>query len=252
MRVNFSTYTASVRCSWARLYPASPRRRRSSGSTAIATFQTAAGAGEPKHGGCEALASKVTAWPTWATLADTDNAGVGGLAAAVGDQKIAYTVFAPTDDAFNKLAPSTMNSLKTDASKLRSVLSFHVVSDRLGPKQIDANNTNGYSADMKMTVTKPGQDPQTSDMTTTGYYTGTPMPSVTCHTPVDTGSASHYGGGASGAQMSGSMLSSYATAMSALRDAKGNPRFTVSASGPSLPVTARHKLSSRPHWVTSI
>jgi len=29
-----------------------------------------------------------------------------------------YTVFAPTDDAFNKLAPSTTNSLKADASKL--------------------------------------------------------------------------------------------------------------------------------------
>jgi hypothetical protein len=112
-----------------------------------------------------------------------------------------------------------------------------VTTKSLGPKQIESNNTSGYSADMKMTVTKPGQDPQTSDMTTTGYYTGTPMPSVSCHAPVDSGSASRYGGGGgSGAQMSGSMLSSYATAMSALRDSKGNPRFTVSASGPSLPV----------------
>ena len=36
--------------------------------------------------------------------------------------------------------------------------------------------------------------------------------------------------------MGGSMLSAYMTAMSTLHDAKGNPRFTVSASGPSLPI----------------
>jgi hypothetical protein len=117
-----------------------------------------------------------------------------------------------------------------------SKVAIAVTTKSLGPKQIDATNTNGYSADMKMTVTKPGQDPQTNDMTTTGYYTGTPMPYANCHAPIDTGSTSHYGGGANGAQMGGSMLSSYATAMSALHDAKGNPRFTVSASGPSLPV----------------
>ncbi len=33
-----------------------------------------------------------------------------------------------------------------------------------------------------------------------------------------------------------SMLSSYQTAVNAMRDTKGNPRFTVSSSGPALPV----------------
>ncbi len=111
----------------------------------------------------------------------------------------------------------------------------------LGPKQIDAVNTNGYAADLKMTVTKPGQDPQTSDMTTNGYYTGTAMPSVQCHEMMDTGSAQNRSGGANssaGASSAagGAMMASYTRAIAALRDSKGNPRFTVSASGPSLPV----------------
>jgi uncharacterized surface protein with fasciclin (FAS1) repeats len=73
-----------------------------------------------------------------------------------------YTVFAPTDDAFNKLAPSTMNSLKTDASKLRSVLSFHVVSDRLGPKQIDGVHPT-LQAGALVTVTGSGNDIKVDD-----------------------------------------------------------------------------------------
>lgn len=73
-----------------------------------------------------------------------------------------YTVFAPTDDAFNKLAPSTMNSLKSDASKLRSVLSFHVVSDRLGPQQVDGVHPT-LQAGAPVTVTGSGNDIKVDD-----------------------------------------------------------------------------------------
>jgi uncharacterized surface protein with fasciclin (FAS1) repeats len=73
-----------------------------------------------------------------------------------------YTVFAPTDDAFNKLAPSTMNSLKSDASKLRSVLNFHVLADRLGPKQIDGVHPT-LQAGAMVTVTGSGNDIKVED-----------------------------------------------------------------------------------------
>ncbi len=73
-----------------------------------------------------------------------------------------FTVFAPTDDAFNKLAPSTMNSLKSDASKLRSILSFHVLADRLGPNQIDGVHPTLQSGAM-VTVTGSGNDIKVDD-----------------------------------------------------------------------------------------
>jgi uncharacterized surface protein with fasciclin (FAS1) repeats len=73
-----------------------------------------------------------------------------------------YTVFAPTDDAFNKLAPSTMNSLKSDASKLRSVLSFHVLRDRLGPNQVDGVHPT-LQAGAMVTVTGAGNDIKVQD-----------------------------------------------------------------------------------------
>jgi uncharacterized surface protein with fasciclin (FAS1) repeats len=38
-----------------------------------------------------------------------------------------YTVFAPTNDAFAKLPASTIDELKTNADKLKSILTFHVV-----------------------------------------------------------------------------------------------------------------------------
>jgi len=73
-----------------------------------------------------------------------------------------YTVFAPTDDAFNKIAPSTMNSLKTDASKLQSVLSFHLLKDRLGPKQVDGAHPT-EQAGATVTVTGAGNDIKVED-----------------------------------------------------------------------------------------
>lgn len=73
-----------------------------------------------------------------------------------------FTVFAPTDDAFNKLAPSTMSSLKSDASKLRSILSFHVLADRLGPNQVDGVHPT-LQAGAMVTVTGSGNDIKVDD-----------------------------------------------------------------------------------------
>lgn len=47
-----------------------------------------------------------------------------------------YTVFAPTDAAFNKLPPSTIDQLKTNANMLNSILTYHVLPGQVSPGQI--------------------------------------------------------------------------------------------------------------------
>ncbi|WP_431219039.1 fasciclin domain-containing protein [Leifsonia xyli] len=49
-----------------------------------------------------------------------------------------FTVFAPVDDAFKKIDPATIDTLKTDAgaATLTSVLTYHVVPGQLSPTDI--------------------------------------------------------------------------------------------------------------------
>jgi len=47
-----------------------------------------------------------------------------------------FTVFAPTDDAFAKIDPATIDKLKTDADLLTSILTYHVVSGQASPDQV--------------------------------------------------------------------------------------------------------------------
>jgi len=49
-----------------------------------------------------------------------------------------FTVFAPTDEAFAKLPPGTLDSLlqPENKAKLRAILTYHVVPGRLTAKQI--------------------------------------------------------------------------------------------------------------------
>ncbi|GAA1481009.1 fasciclin domain-containing protein [Gordonia sinesedis] len=47
-----------------------------------------------------------------------------------------YTVFAPTDDAFAKVDPATIDKLKTDSALLTKILTYHVVSGQLAPNQV--------------------------------------------------------------------------------------------------------------------
>ncbi|OBI47488.1 cell surface protein [Mycobacterium kyorinense] len=47
-----------------------------------------------------------------------------------------YTVFAPTDAAFNKLPASTIDELKTNSGMLKNILTYHVVQGQLSPTKV--------------------------------------------------------------------------------------------------------------------
>ncbi len=47
-----------------------------------------------------------------------------------------FTVFAPTDDAFAKIDPATMETLKTDTDLLTKILTYHVVPGQASPSQV--------------------------------------------------------------------------------------------------------------------
>ncbi|MCE9624265.1 MAG: fasciclin domain-containing protein [Deltaproteobacteria bacterium] len=47
-----------------------------------------------------------------------------------------YTVFAPTNDAFAKLPPGTLDALLKDAPKLKKVLLYHVANGKTAGKEV--------------------------------------------------------------------------------------------------------------------
>lgn len=47
-----------------------------------------------------------------------------------------FTVFAPIDDAFAKIDPATIETLKTDDALLSKILTYHVVPGQLSPDQV--------------------------------------------------------------------------------------------------------------------
>jgi uncharacterized surface protein with fasciclin (FAS1) repeats len=62
-----------------------------------------------------------------------------------------YTVFAPTDAAFNKLPAGTIDQLKTNASMLKSILTYHVVPGQLSPTQVDGSHNTVQGAPVNVT-----------------------------------------------------------------------------------------------------
>ncbi|BBZ17330.1 fasciclin domain-containing protein [Mycolicibacterium gadium] len=72
-----------------------------------------------------------------------------------------FTVFAPTDDAFAKIDPATIEKLKTDAPLLTSILTYHVVPGQAGPAQVAGTHKTVQGADL--TVTGMGNDLQVND-----------------------------------------------------------------------------------------
>ena len=62
-----------------------------------------------------------------------------------------FTVFAPTDAAFNKLPASTINELKTNSDLLKSILTYHVVPGQLSPNQVDGSHKTVQGAPVNVT-----------------------------------------------------------------------------------------------------
>jgi uncharacterized surface protein with fasciclin (FAS1) repeats len=62
-----------------------------------------------------------------------------------------YTVFAPTDAAFNKLPASTIDQLKTNAPMLNSILTYHVVQGQVSPAKIVGTSKTLQGANVTVT-----------------------------------------------------------------------------------------------------
>jgi uncharacterized surface protein with fasciclin (FAS1) repeats len=62
-----------------------------------------------------------------------------------------YTVFAPTNAAFDKLPASTIDELKTNADMLKSILTFHVVQGQSSPAKVDGMHKTLQGAEVNVT-----------------------------------------------------------------------------------------------------
>ncbi|HYO02379.1 MAG TPA: fasciclin domain-containing protein [Mycobacterium sp.] len=72
-----------------------------------------------------------------------------------------FTVFAPTDDAFKKIAPATIETLKTDSALLTSILTYHVVPGQATPAQVIGEHKTVQGA--TLTVTGSGDNLKVND-----------------------------------------------------------------------------------------
>lgn len=64
-----------------------------------------------------------------------------------------YTVFAPTNAAFDKLPGSTIGELKTNADMLKNILTYHVVQGQLSPAKVDGMHKTLQGAGVTVTGT---------------------------------------------------------------------------------------------------
>ncbi|MDT5387657.1 MAG: hypothetical protein QOE04_1298 [Mycobacterium sp.] len=71
------------------------------------------------------------------------------------------TVFAPTDAAFAKLDPATIEQLKTDSDLLTGILTYHVVDGQASPSQVVGMHETMQGGDV--TVTGNGNDLEVND-----------------------------------------------------------------------------------------
>ncbi len=66
------------------------------------------------------------------------------------------TVFAPTNDAFDKIPPATLKKVLADKKTLTTILTGHVVSGRLAPSELAGDHTSLSKS--TITVTGSGED----------------------------------------------------------------------------------------------
>lgn len=62
-----------------------------------------------------------------------------------------FTVFAPVDDAFAKIDPATIETLKTDSDMLSKILTYHVVPGQIEPSGIAGSHDTVEGAALEVT-----------------------------------------------------------------------------------------------------
>ena len=62
-----------------------------------------------------------------------------------------FTVFAPTDAAFAKIDPATIDQLKTNKDLLTSILTYHVVAGQAAPAKVVGTHKTVQGADLTVT-----------------------------------------------------------------------------------------------------
>jgi len=62
-----------------------------------------------------------------------------------------FTVFAPTDAAFAKIDPATIDALKTNKDLLTSILTYHVVPGQVAPDKVVGTHKTVQGADLTVT-----------------------------------------------------------------------------------------------------
>ena len=132
-----------------------------------------------------------------------------------------------TPSSGTKPSPGQPQPVQDDGTRYK----INYTSQALGAKQIDGQNTDGYKANMAVTVMKPNTDPQTMNTNLTEYVSSYAHPQQSC--PVHLSTAGPGGSGPM-AGMSSSMNMTSAI-NSAMHTPNGDPRFTVTSSGPPLP-----------------
>ncbi|MDJ0321637.1 fasciclin domain-containing protein [Pseudarthrobacter sp. PS3-L1] len=65
-----------------------------------------------------------------------------------------FTVFAPVDDAFAKIDPATIETLKTDSALLSKILTYHVVPGQITPDDIVGTHATVEGGSVTVTGTK--------------------------------------------------------------------------------------------------
>ena len=106
-------------------------------------------------------------------------------------------------------------------------------SQSLGPKQIDGAGTDGYQVAMAVTIVRPNAEAQTMNMNLTQYFSSYAQPQETCHPPHGGGMGPPSGAGPMAAMGNNAEMTRMIN--EAMRTPGGDPRFTLTSSGPPLP-----------------
>ncbi|GAC1567068.1 MAG: hypothetical protein NVS2B3_03250 [Vulcanimicrobiaceae bacterium] len=120
---------------------------------------------------------------------------------------------------------STPGPLESDDG---SKIAMSMTTKTLGALPIDGIATTGYDARMKTVVTRPGSDAQSFETTLVSYFSGYAEPRESC----PEASRVH----ARADARDEAAMSQLALALKAMKTPSGDPRFTVSSTGPAMPV----------------